>query len=314
VNERWRLLIDPPCDGAMNMARDEALLIGCASGESPPTLRLYRWQPACLSLGRFQRSSAVNRTVCASQGIHVVRRPSGGRALLHDDELTYAVAVRDTHPLFAGDSVRDAYRRISAGLLLGLQRLGVAAELTEDDRRLTDDGRRTTEDDRRLTDDGRRTTNDEQRTTDDAQLIGDATRNTQHATRNTQYTRRLSAACYDLPVSFEVTVMGRKLVGSAQARRDGAILQHGAIPFTPHADRLAALLVDAPPDLDARMVTLSEAVGAVSFDDVAQALVAGFAEAWGVTLDVGGWMDEELRLANELYWTKYTSDAWTYGR
>jgi lipoate-protein ligase A len=312
VNERWRLLIDPPCDGAMNMARDEALLIGCAAGESPPTLRLYGWQPACLSLGRFQRNSAVNRAVCAEQGVHVVRRPSGGRALLHDEELTYAVAVCDTHPLFAGDSVLDAYRRISAALLLGLQRLGVAAELTPCTRRKTEDGGRRTNDERQR--DERQRTEDEGRRTDDAQLIGDAIRNTQHATRNTQHARRLSAACYDIPVSFEMTVMGRKLVGSAQARRDGAILQHGAIPFTPHADRLAALLVDAPPDLDARMVTLSEALDVVTFDAVAQALVAGFTEAWGVKLDESGWTEAELRLADELYQTKYTSDEWTYSR
>ncbi|NJO83626.1 MAG: lipoate--protein ligase family protein, partial [Blastochloris sp.] len=299
MSEHWRLLIDPPYGGAMNMARDEALLIGCATGASPPTLRLYRWQPVTLSLGRFQRSGAVSRAACVEQGVHVVRRPSGGRALLHDDELTYAVAVRDTHPLFLGSDVSEAYQRISGALLEGILRLGVAAELAPCTRRST-------------TDDRRPTTNDRRSKTQDARHnTQDARRKTQHARRNTQHVTRRSAACYDASVAFEVTVAGRKLIGSAQARRQGAILQHGAIPFTPHADRLVALLTDPAPDLNQRMASLSEGIGVVSFDAVAQALIAGFAEAWGVTLDAGGWTDEELQLADELYWTKYTSDEWT---
>src|SRR5262245_62848777 len=135
MTETWRLLIDDFADSATNMARDEALAAVHASGVPPPTLRLYRWRPACLSLGRFQRGAAIDRAACARDGVQIVRRPSGGRALLHDDELTYAVIARADHPLVAGGSVVDSYRLISAALLAGLQRLGVAAELTPARRR-----------------------------------------------------------------------------------------------------------------------------------------------------------------------------------
>src|SRR5215212_10372900 len=137
--ETWRLLIDQPADGAANMARDEAILASHASpwpqarlgseatGAAQPTLRLYRWSPACLSLGRFQRAGAIDWAACARANVLIVRRPSGGRALLHDAELTYAVIVRADHPLFGDQSILATYRQISLALLAGLRRLGLAA-------------------------------------------------------------------------------------------------------------------------------------------------------------------------------------------
>src|SRR5512132_640719 len=116
MTQTWRLLIDDFADGAANMARDEALAVVHASGVTPPTLRLYRWRPACLSLGRFQRSAAIDRAACARAGVQVVRRPSGGRALLHNDELTYAVIARADHPPLDGGAILESYRRISAAL------------------------------------------------------------------------------------------------------------------------------------------------------------------------------------------------------
>src|SRR5215213_3919469 len=127
--DTWRLLIDRPADGAANMARDEAILACHGGGAAQPTVRLYRWHPACLSLGRFQRASAIDRDACARAGVSIVRRPSGGRALLHDQELTYAIIAPASHPLFGDQSILATYRQISLALLAGLRRLGVAAEL-----------------------------------------------------------------------------------------------------------------------------------------------------------------------------------------
>src|SRR2546430_14326658 len=88
-----RLLLAPPADGAWNMAVDEVLLDGIAAGSAPPTLRFYTWTPACLSLGYFQPFSVANVEGCRGLGIDIVRRPTGGRAILHDRELTYSVAL-----------------------------------------------------------------------------------------------------------------------------------------------------------------------------------------------------------------------------
>ncbi len=89
----WRLLTDPPATGAWNMAVDEALLDGVAAGIAPPTLRFYQWAPPCLSLGYFQPFDVVDVAGCLRLGVDVVRRPTGGRAILHDRELTYSVAL-----------------------------------------------------------------------------------------------------------------------------------------------------------------------------------------------------------------------------
>lgn len=264
MHHRWRLIIDLPADGATNMARDEALA-ALAEGAAP-TLRLYAWQPACLSLGRFQRSRDLDRAACASAGVEVVRRPSGGRALLHDAELTYAVIAGEHHPLLGGQSILASYRAISLALLAGLRRLGVAAELTP--------------------------------------ASSERTAAAGH-----------SAACFDAPASYELTVRGRKLVGSAQTRRAGAILQHGAIPLAPHAARLPALLRGLPADLADRMIALDQAAGrAIGFGELAEAVVAGFAEAWGVAFEAGELSGRERAIERELRAEKYTSDAWTFGR
>ena len=124
---RWRLLISPPLDGATNMALDHALARAAGAGQAPPTLRLYRWRPECLSLGYFQPWAEADAAACAAAGVDLVRRPTGGRAILHADELTYSLSAPADHPGLAG-RILDSYRAISAVLLAGLAHLGVAAE------------------------------------------------------------------------------------------------------------------------------------------------------------------------------------------
>src|SRR2546423_9952589 len=89
----WRLLLDPPAARAWNMAVDEFLLDCWAAVGAPPTLRFYGWAPPCLSLGYFQPFGVVDVAGCRSLGVEVVRRPTGGRAILHDRELTYSLAL-----------------------------------------------------------------------------------------------------------------------------------------------------------------------------------------------------------------------------
>ncbi len=107
------------------MAADLRLLDEVGAG-AMPALRLYRWVPPALSMGRFQAESDVDVDACVRFGVEVVRRPTGGRALLHGGDLTYAVAM----PLPADASSVDArYRLLAAGLIDGLARLGVDAEV-----------------------------------------------------------------------------------------------------------------------------------------------------------------------------------------
>ena len=120
----WRLLRSTPADGATNMAVDEAILRMVAAGQVPPTLRFYAWEPACLSLGRAQPLADADLEALQAAGFDLVRRPTGGRGILHADELTYSVIAPQVEPRVAG-GIMESYRRLSAGLMRGLEWLGV---------------------------------------------------------------------------------------------------------------------------------------------------------------------------------------------
>jgi lipoate-protein ligase A len=126
---KWRLINSGFQTGAMNMALDEALLHSVANGDSLPVLRFYRWQPATVTLGYAQSViTDLDQDVCRQAGLDVVRRSTGGRAVLHDHEVTYAVIAPLNTGLF-GNSVLDCYRVISEVLQKTLVQLGFAAEL-----------------------------------------------------------------------------------------------------------------------------------------------------------------------------------------
>jgi len=132
VTRVWRLIVDGPVDGALNMALDRAIQVRRQQGSAPPTLRLYRWSRPTVTLGRFQRVEGVDASFCQANGIDIVRRFTGGRGVLHDDEVTYSViaAVDDGVP----SGVARSYRHLCAALAEAYAALGARAELTERDR------------------------------------------------------------------------------------------------------------------------------------------------------------------------------------
>ena len=124
----WRLIVDGARPGVRNMALDRALLSGRAEGTSPPTLRLYRWERPTLTLGRFQDAASVDLALAAARGADVARRPTGGRAVLHDDEVTYAVTASLADGVPRG--VVASYRHIAGGLAAAFRLLAVPAVVT----------------------------------------------------------------------------------------------------------------------------------------------------------------------------------------
>jgi len=122
----WRLIISGVGRGEWNMALDEALWHSFRK-VGRPTLRLYRWAELTLSLGRFQRVETVDLEECARRKIEVVRRPSGGRAVLHGFEVTYSLV----HPLERLGNVTKSHRQIAEALVVGLRKIGLAAELID---------------------------------------------------------------------------------------------------------------------------------------------------------------------------------------
>ncbi|HYL79319.1 MAG TPA: lipoate--protein ligase family protein [Candidatus Acidoferrum sp.] len=123
----WRLLEHGPADGSWNMAVDEAMVQGVGEGRVPPTLRFYTWKRPTVSLGLLQRiPGGVDLTACERLAIPLVRRPTGGRAVLHAQELTYSVVAPLAGP-WRALSVPETFGLVSRALILGLERLGITA-------------------------------------------------------------------------------------------------------------------------------------------------------------------------------------------
>jgi len=273
-------------DGATNMAIDEAILLAVAEGKAPPTLRFYGWQPPCLSIGYNQSAGEVDVGRCRERGVDFVRRPTGGRAVLHADELTYSVVAPQDEPRVAG-GVIESYRRLSQGLIAGLRALGVDAVQAEEwTPQLAAVGARASS---------------------GVRQIGDGEK---------------PAACFHVPSAYEVAVGGRKLVGSAQVRRRGCVLQHGSLPLTGDVARILDFLrmpegrrEELKRELRERATSLGEALGrAVPFEEAARALAEGFAKALNLRLVPGGLSERELALAEQLRRERYATREWNFRR
>ncbi|WP_453995067.1 lipoate--protein ligase family protein [Bacillus nitroreducens] len=125
--EVWRFIDSGHCSPEFNMALDEALLDWNSEGKIPPTVRFYGWNPPTLSIGYFQKvEREIDLDAVKKYGLGFVRRPTGGRGVLHDKELTYSVIVSEDHPEMP-QTVTEAYRVISEGVLQGFRKLGLDA-------------------------------------------------------------------------------------------------------------------------------------------------------------------------------------------
>jgi lipoate-protein ligase A len=251
----WTLVVEPEARaGAEQMAVDEALL-DAADRTGRAWLRLYRFAPPCLSLGRHESAARrYDRAAIARLGIDVVRRPTGGRAVWHEHALTYAVAA----PLARFGSPRAAYRAIHARLAAALALLGARPTLAPA----------------------------RPRPAPGAPGTG------------------IAGACFARAVGGEILVGGRKLVGSAQALRGRALLQHGALLLAGSQDVVRA--VSRAPRGPDGATTLSAALGrAVTFREVADAI----ARAWGEPLAPGPSPEPEPERT-----ARFRDPAWTWRR
>jgi lipoate-protein ligase A len=198
----WRTLLTPALSGTENMACDVALMDRArATGEA--VVRVYSWSAPTLSFGRNQKTAGYDRDTLARKGIAVVRRPTGGRAILHHREITYSV----TAPAESGGSIAAEYQWINGLLLTALRSLGVDAVI---------------------------------------------------AHRAERAPAPDANPCFATATPGEITAGGRKLVGSAQYRHDGALLQHGSILVSDDQSALATLAGAEP---SAPPATLEQSLG-----------------------------------------------------
>ena len=264
----WRLLIDGPARGSWNMAVDEALLEGAASPGFMPTLRLYAWDPACLSLGHAQPIVEVDKAQLAAFGWDVVRRPTGGRAILHTDELTYSITGSADSAIFQG-GILTSYRHISLALLEFLERFYLQPAMKD---------------------------------------------NPEVSVSHQE------SVCFEVPSNYEITLANKKIIGSAQARRKNAVLQHGAIPLFGDIARITQVLTY--PDAAARKraadrvreraTNLRLEIGqTVSWQQAASEFVKAFESIHNIKFITSSLTPDELTLARRIEEEKFADPSWT---
>lgn len=278
------------------MGIDEAILHSVASG-GPPTLRFYAWNPPAVSLGCFQDAAReIDFDACRRLGVDVVRRPTGGRAVLHDVEVTYSLILPEANPIVP-QGITESYRTISRGMVRGLASLGLDAKMVSLRRR------------------GGEGVEEAQSGETGAPLPSGRSVITVDAPDR----RSLSPACFDAPSWYEVAVGGKKIVGSAQLRRAGVLLQHGSIPLALDADKLFACLKfadgaarqRAKAAFLAKATSVWEALGRkVPYRDVCDAIAEGLSRELGVTLVEGELSPSEKAAAETLAREKYSRIDW----
>jgi lipoyl(octanoyl) transferase len=251
------------------MAIDEALFESVQAG-GRPVLRLYRWNPGCLSFGRNQPArGAYDAKIARSLGIDIVRRPTGGLAVYHDRELTYAVMV----PVGVLGRPRTTYCTVNRALAVALRTLGISADVSTGVPVAVPSG-------------------------------------------GSEWTAASRAAmlaphpCFHEARAGEVTVAGRKLVGSAQRYDRRTILQHGSILIA--GDQSEVLRIQRTADVLPDCIGIRDVLGYEPGHEVlCDAIADGFRRTCGIRFDAGAPGDEEETRARALE-ARYRSDEWTW--
>lgn len=196
IKEVWRVEIQGALPGEESMNLDAALLNDAKSPDFVPMLRFYDWLNPTLTIGYGQPRSDIDFDALKLDGVDFAVRPTGGRAVLHWDEITYSIILPSGHPI-SESSVLESYHAISVGLADGLRRLGIEAEIS---------------------------------------------RGESGGHKN--------PSCFSSTSRYEVSVGGKKLIGSAQRRKNGALLQQGSIPIGGEFRNLDKYLVNSEIDTE----------------------------------------------------------------
>jgi lipoate-protein ligase A len=269
----FHLLLDPPAPGAWNMAVDEALL-EAAAAEGRCTLRFYQWAEPTLSLGYFQAYADRSQHEASARSA-VVRRTSGGGAIMHDIDVTYSLAVPERHPL-AKDRL-GTYRVVHDALVAVLADLGIAASLFACGQPGLGCGSETV-----------------------GSVKGDS--HIFAGTKTGAVPHREPFLCFQRRAPGDVLVKGSKVGGSAQRRCRGAVLQHGSV--------LLAQSAAAPELLGLKELTAKT----ILVEEFIQAWLSKLSAALGLTWRRGELSEEHRRRAAQLVTAKYASATWTEAR
>lgn len=253
----WRFLYTGYNNAFFNMAVDEVLMNLCEQN-CEPILRIYSWEPCAVSLGYFQKlEKAVNIDECKRQNIDIVRRLTGGRAVIHHNEITYSVIIPQSYEEMP-PSIAGSYKFLCEGIIAGLKNIGIEASLDSGKRKQPIKG---------------------------------------------------SAVCFDSPSMNEIVHEGKKLVGSAQVRKNQILLQHGSIPISIEPEKYKSLLKYSSERVrDLITGRLKDNVGSLSdildkkysLEELGREIKRGFEGHFGIDFIESDLTEWELKMAEQI--------------
>ena len=268
---KWRFLIDGKLSPAENMAIDEAIFECVQNGRSLPTIRFYDWEPSTVSCGYNQEvDKEVDFAALKKHGFGFIRRPTGGRVVLHDNEVTYAV-ISPAEGRLSGN-VTKSYSEISKALAKGLKFMSINVDFEK-------------------------------------------------GSLSSEHQRQAANPCFTSSSRYELSCQRKKIVGSAQVRKNNCLLQHGSILLNCNQSKLAQIMPDLTEDqkdrlakyLKRKTIAINEILSVpISYNKAVKFFISGFKEKWKVDEFVTHKNLEtyELEIAEQLRLTKYLTDEW----
>jgi len=246
-----RLILDSYHMGEWNMANDTAISEEVGNGNSPTTIKIYGWSIPTLSLGKHQKESSIDKEFLKNHNFGLVRRPTGGRAVLHNKEITYLFAISSKDERLPRNIVQS-YMKISEGLTIALRNLGIDCDVQKNKKEAIS-----------------------------------------------------KDICYDSPSLYEVTIDGKKLIGSAQYRNEKYVLQHGSIPnqfdYRNYVDSFKIKnKKQMISHLEKNVTDIKEHLGThISYEDFAKEVKNSFSNIFNEEIAFGELTERELELTKK---------------
>ncbi|MGB9749446.1 MAG: lipoate--protein ligase family protein [Caldisericia bacterium] len=233
----------------LNMAIDEFFLLN--NDGKTIILRFFGWEPPSISIGTFQKISELEIDYIKENNIPFVRRPTGGKGVYHDDELTYSIIIPKTHPIYELDII-ESYKLISEVFIKSLNDFNINGKLTKK-------------------------------------------------------SGEIDGFCFSSQNYYEISVNGKKIIGSAQRRKKEGILQQGSIPFSIDYEKVKKIfkLLDV-----SRFSSLKEIKHDLKITDLEDSLIENFINFFNVDYKIDNLNEEELNSVNYLVLNKYSLDSW----
>jgi len=268
---RWRIVKSGKLSPAENMAIDEAVMLGVIAGKSEPTIRFYDWNPPTLSFGYHQKfKDEIDEREAEKFGFGFIRRPTGGRLVLHNNEVTYSV-ISPLKERLAGN-ITETYSQISLALAKGMHLIGIEVEFEK-------------------------------------------------GNLSSHYQREAANPCFTSSSRFELSYGRKKIVGSAQTRKENVLLQHGSILLNFNQKQVAYILPNLSSQQKERLadylarktISINEILSEkISYNDAVESFIKGFLESWSedefyLSEDFS---DEEKEKAVNLIHLKYGTIEW----